>query len=407
QMVGPIGEINRTRAGYVVLDPEGLHTAKGEVRIGRTGLSIAIPIGATDPNRELTFVHPTDEDELAARLGGYQITIIGDVYDILTASANLHRLTGAPVQVAGELQFTAAGKSGSTERWNEFRLTANAKSEADGEQHDIFLIASNLSIGAAPSGTAFKIFITAADQYTVGVNPLTGDIDFEVDGDTIADVLKVDAGLDAVLFNNYTRFKEITAPPTPASANVNVYAKSDGKLYSKDDAGVETLMSGGSGGGASEFESILDVSRTETLISNTATETDIYSITVPANTLGTTKAIQMDVTALMLNNTGGNITLQFRIYFGTSSLTSVVDTVGTSTAWRECRMRYVLRADGATNDQRAYFQTPFEVTDAIVGDFAIDSTVGRTMKITVDFDTASANCQLLAFVKFAAVLVDV
>lgn len=41
---------------------------------------------------------------------------------------------------------------------------------------------------------------------------------------------------------------EIAAPSTPASGKVVVYAKSDGLLYSKDDAGTETGLSGGGGG---------------------------------------------------------------------------------------------------------------------------------------------------------------
>ena len=40
-------------------------------------------------------------------------------------------------------------------------------------------------------------------------------------------------------------FDEGAAPSTPASTNVAVYAKSDGLMYSKDDAGTETLMSSG------------------------------------------------------------------------------------------------------------------------------------------------------------------
>jgi hypothetical protein len=36
---------------------------------------------------------------------------------------------------------------------------------------------------------------------------------------------------------------------TPAAGKVRVYAKADGLLYSKDDAGAETLVSGGGGGG--------------------------------------------------------------------------------------------------------------------------------------------------------------
>lgn len=43
---------------------------------------------------------------------------------------------------------------------------------------------------------------------------------------------------------------EMSAPATPAANKVAVYAKSDGLLYSKDDAGVETLVSGGADGGS-------------------------------------------------------------------------------------------------------------------------------------------------------------
>ncbi len=42
---------------------------------------------------------------------------------------------------------------------------------------------------------------------------------------------------------------EQTAPATPAAATVVVYAKADGLLYSMNPAGVETLVSGGPGGG--------------------------------------------------------------------------------------------------------------------------------------------------------------
>lgn len=40
-------------------------------------------------------------------------------------------------------------------------------------------------------------------------------------------------------------FDEGAAPSTPASTLVALYAKADGLLYSKDDAGTETLVSGG------------------------------------------------------------------------------------------------------------------------------------------------------------------
>lgn len=44
-------------------------------------------------------------------------------------------------------------------------------------------------------------------------------------------------------------FAEVSAPSTPPTGRVYVYAKSDGKMYRKDDTGTEAEL-GGSGGGA-------------------------------------------------------------------------------------------------------------------------------------------------------------
>lgn len=44
-------------------------------------------------------------------------------------------------------------------------------------------------------------------------------------------------------------YDEGAAPSTPPAGEVVTYAKADGLMYSKDDAGTETLMSGGAGSG--------------------------------------------------------------------------------------------------------------------------------------------------------------
>lgn len=44
-------------------------------------------------------------------------------------------------------------------------------------------------------------------------------------------------------------FVEAAAPATPAAGRAVIYAKADGLMYSKDDAGVETLMSSGAASG--------------------------------------------------------------------------------------------------------------------------------------------------------------
>lgn len=47
--------------------------------------------------------------------------------------------------------------------------------------------------------------------------------------------------------NGVLTVPEVAAPSTPASGKVSVYAKSDGLMYSKDDAGTETTLGGGAG----------------------------------------------------------------------------------------------------------------------------------------------------------------
>jgi len=45
-----------------------------------------------------------------------------------------------------------------------------------------------------------------------------------------------------------TRYTEGAAPSTPASGEVIIYAKTDGLLYGKDDAGTETAVSNAASG---------------------------------------------------------------------------------------------------------------------------------------------------------------
>lgn len=60
--------------------------------------------------------------------------------------------------------------------------------------------------------------------------------------------------------NVFPRFlvSEGGSTATPAANRVTLYAKTDGLLYSKDDAGVETLVSGGGGGAAVATDTIWD-----------------------------------------------------------------------------------------------------------------------------------------------------
>lgn len=90
--------------------------------------------------------------------------------------------------------------------------------------------------------------------------------------------------LTGSLVSDYVDSTEAAAPATPASGTVRVYAKTDGKMYFKDDAGVETGMFGG--GGSSESVS------TQTNTDYTILDGDGFT-TILVSTGNTTRTITL------------------------------------------------------------------------------------------------------------------
>jgi hypothetical protein len=64
-----------------------------------------------------------------------------------------------------------------------------------------------------------------------------------------SDITSMDGLTGALQSPTMIDFPEAAAPGTPAASKVRLYAKADGLLYSKDDAGTETVVTGGGGGG--------------------------------------------------------------------------------------------------------------------------------------------------------------
>lgn len=54
-------------------------------------------------------------------------------------------------------------------------------------------------------------------------------------------------------FNDSLLLVEQTPPATPATGLVALYVKADGLVYSMDDAGVETVVTGGGGGSSKTY----------------------------------------------------------------------------------------------------------------------------------------------------------
>lgn len=100
-------------------------------------------------------------------------------------------------------------------------------------------------------------------------------------------------------------FAEVAAPSTPSAASVIVYAKSDGLLYSKDDAGVEKLISSGPAGSA-EFAT----GNAKVATSETTTSTSYTDLTTPGPavtvTVGASGKVMLHVKARISNSAAGN-----------------------------------------------------------------------------------------------------
>jgi len=91
-------------------------------------------------------------------------------------------------------------------------------------------------------------------------------------------------------------FIEAAAPSTPAASRVVIYAKTDGLMYSKDDAGAETLMSAGA-------SSTLTVENEGTPLATAATTLDFVGAGVTATGGGAEKTITIPTPMAVISDT--------------------------------------------------------------------------------------------------------
>lgn len=148
---------------------------------------------------------------------------------------------------------------------------------------------------------------------------------------------------------------------------------------------------------------ILNVTVTELDVTSSITETDFLNYTVPANTLGTNKALRITIKADALNSSGGVATIRLKITYGA---TLIYNDLGGSAASDAARRAYnidlILFAKNATNSQGCYgtvYLGAAGLATTGVGDMGDneiisstplaclnateDSTANKTFKITV------------------------
>lgn len=104
-----------------------------------------------------------------------------------------------------------------------------------------------------------------------------------------------------------------------------------------------------------KFSGVLNSVTTDTNVVDTTTETDIYRYSVPANTLGSSRALRLTLYGRYQNNTGANRTFTIKAKYGaTTFFDGSTPNIASSADYRAVTIEVTLLANGATNSQEAF-----------------------------------------------------
>lgn len=207
----------------------------------------------------------------------------------------------------------------------------------------------------------------------------------------------VRSGFDLLQANVVVLFKRQAAPANPQ----------DGWLWYND--GSKQLQAR-LNGSTQTIASVIDRRGTNgPNVTNTTTETGLYSLSVPGGLLGTDRALRLTVFGRYLNNSGLNATFTLRVkYGGTTYYQGITPALATNASRRPCKFEVWLSANNATNSQRVWgqfavgnvtatttgegaFSAGDQVAMTWAGNAAIDSTAAQTFALTLEHSTANAN----------------
>lgn len=159
---------------------------------------------------------------------------------------------------------------------------------------------------------------------------------------------------------------------------------------------------------------VLNTDPVENDIVNTTTETNLFSYTVPANTLGSTHALRVNISSDYFNNSGADRTFILKIIYGTTTMyQDTSDVIAVLSSRRPVMIDFIFFPRNATNSQgvagmitisntglattgfgdlvtdEVLVETPFVGANA-----AEDSTTSLTLKVTITHSAADANVSL-------------
>jgi len=222
--------------------------------------------------------------------------------------------------------------------------------------------------------------VTVTTLKATGAEIVTGTEDAKiVTPKAIKDAADSLVTLTDVTTNNVSTTKHGFAPKLPG--NTTTFLRGDGQYAAPAISGVAAQ----------------DRSTSQTSVTNTTTETTIYSYTVPGGTLGTSNMLRLTIWGQYLNNTGGARTLTIKVKYGATTVADETRATNADAANQDFKLEAFLMAAGATNSQKGGFvihgaNVNQIFSNASYGTAAEDSTASKTLTVTVTHDSASANC---------------
>jgi hypothetical protein len=261
---------------------------------------------------------------------------------------------------------------------------------------------------------------------------LTGLVD---DNDLVTDA--VDGGSGGEIADNTISADDLSATLTLSDADlvdfsaVNASSTTEGlKLPQAADVSVATAegqvswdtdgdtLYVGTGSAVKGMNRVEDRSSSTTTVSNTTTETSVYSYSIPASTLGSTGALRVTLFGTYANTSGSNRTVTVKVKLGSTTLYDDVTGNPSSNAnTRAVQFNLILLNANSTNAQKLAGNLMFGNAGAttngtgelgstatrnvpIYGTASEDTTSAKTLDITV---THSAAASTISFVKEAVI----
>lgn len=199
-------------------------------------------------------------------------------------------------------------------------------------------------------------------------------------------------------------------------ADSKISALTDGTPLQPSDEFVVARGGGNNKIGGEDVTAVLAREATTVDVTNTTTETDILNYSVPANELGSTRKLRVEMGGDYLNNNNITNALSLIVYYGgTTIYNDTVSISSTSASRRPWRLTFSLCANNATNAQ-AFFGNfslgtsggaltgigdldtdEIESSSPIFNTISVDSTAAQTLRVSFTWSTASANLSARRF----------